>query len=83
MTDVGEDAVVLGASLAGLAAAAALAERFHRVTVVERDTLPRSGELRKGVPQGRRVHILLPAGSVGLAELPPGSLMIFRHATPA
>ena len=72
MTHVGEHAVVLGASMAGLAAAAALAERFDRVTIVERDTLPRSGEHRKGVPQGRHVHVLLPAGLVGLAELLPG-----------
>jgi 2-polyprenyl-6-methoxyphenol hydroxylase-like FAD-dependent oxidoreductase len=72
MTHVGEDAVVLGASLGGLAAAAALAERFHRVTVVERDTLPRSGGHRKGVPQGRHVHILLPAGRLGLDALLPG-----------
>jgi 2-polyprenyl-6-methoxyphenol hydroxylase-like FAD-dependent oxidoreductase len=72
MTHVGGHAVVLGASLAGLAAAAALAERFDRVTIVERDTLPRSGEHRRGIPQGRHVHILLPAGRVGLAELLPG-----------
>ena len=72
MTHVGEHAVVLGASLAGLAAAAALAERFDRVTIVERDTLPVSGECRRGIPQGRHVHILLPAGLVGLSELLPG-----------
>jgi 2-polyprenyl-6-methoxyphenol hydroxylase-like FAD-dependent oxidoreductase len=61
----------LGASLAGLAAAAALAERFHRVTIVERDALQPEGH-RRGVPQGRHVHVLLPAGRVGLAELLPG-----------
>jgi 2-polyprenyl-6-methoxyphenol hydroxylase-like FAD-dependent oxidoreductase len=72
MTQVGEHAVVLGASMAGLAAAAALAERFHRVTIVERDTLPRADAYRRGVPQGRHLHILLPAGRVGLAELLPG-----------
>jgi 2-polyprenyl-6-methoxyphenol hydroxylase-like FAD-dependent oxidoreductase len=69
---VGDHAVVLGGSLAGLAAAAALAERFHRVTIVERDTLTRADTYRKGVPQGRHLHILLPAGRVGLAELLPG-----------
>jgi 2-polyprenyl-6-methoxyphenol hydroxylase-like FAD-dependent oxidoreductase len=68
----GEHAVVLGASLAGLASAAALAERFERVTIIERDTQPRSREYRDGVPQGRHVHILLPAGLLGLAELFPG-----------
>jgi 2-polyprenyl-6-methoxyphenol hydroxylase-like FAD-dependent oxidoreductase len=72
MTHVGEHAIVLGASLAGLAAAAALAERFDRVTIVERDTLPESGEYRRGIPQGRHVHILLPAGLACLNELLPG-----------
>jgi 2-polyprenyl-6-methoxyphenol hydroxylase-like FAD-dependent oxidoreductase len=70
---VGEHAVVLGASLAGLAAAAALAERFHRVTIVERDALQAEGH-RRGVPQARHVHVLLPAGRAGLTELLPGVL---------
>jgi 2-polyprenyl-6-methoxyphenol hydroxylase-like FAD-dependent oxidoreductase len=73
-TQVGENAVVLGGSLAGLAAAASLAERFHRVTIVERDSLRRADTCRRGVPQGRHLHILLPAGRVGLAELLPGIL---------
>ena len=72
MAHVGEHAVVVGGSLAGLAAAAALAERFHRVTIVERDSLRRADTYRRGVPQGRHLHILLPAGRVGLAELLPG-----------
>ncbi len=71
-TRVGEHAVVLGGSLAGLAAAAALAERFHRVTIVERDTLQGADAYRRGVPQGRHLHVLLPAGRMGLAELLPG-----------
>jgi 2-polyprenyl-6-methoxyphenol hydroxylase-like FAD-dependent oxidoreductase len=62
----------LGGSLAGLAVAAALAERFHRVTIVERDSLGRADTHRRGVPQGRHLHILLPAGRVGLAALLPG-----------
>ena len=57
MTQIGGHAVVLGASLAGLASAAVLAQRFERVTIVERDGLPESGRHRKGVPQGRHVHV--------------------------
>jgi 2-polyprenyl-6-methoxyphenol hydroxylase-like FAD-dependent oxidoreductase len=72
MAAIAEHAVVLGGSLAGLAAAAALAERFERVTIVERDTLPGIGADRKGVPQGRHAHALLPAGVEGLSELFPG-----------
>ena len=72
MTRIGEHAVVLGGSLAGLAAAAVLAQRFERVTIVERDGLPETGQQRKGVPQGKHVHVLLPAGLQSLAELFPG-----------
>jgi 2-polyprenyl-6-methoxyphenol hydroxylase-like FAD-dependent oxidoreductase len=72
VTQIGEHAVVLGGSLAGLAGAAVLAQRFERVTIVERDCLPPTGRNRKGVPQGRHVHVLLPGGLRGLAELFPG-----------
>jgi phytoene dehydrogenase-like protein len=40
------DAVVIGAGIAGLAAARVLADRFDRVTVVERDTLPDDATVR-------------------------------------
>lgn len=67
-----DQAVVLGASMAGMAAAAALARRFERVTIVERDRLPVAGGSRKGVPQGRHVHALLPSGCETLTRLFPG-----------
>ncbi|HEX6195957.1 MAG TPA: hypothetical protein VFZ37_08605 [Jiangellaceae bacterium] len=69
---VGDHAIVLGASLAGLATAAALAERFDRVTVIERDALPETVQLRRGVPQGRHAHLLLSGGLRALAALLPG-----------
>jgi 2-polyprenyl-6-methoxyphenol hydroxylase-like FAD-dependent oxidoreductase len=69
---VGEHAVVLGASMAGLLAARVLAESFTRVTVVERDTLPDGVADRRGVPQGRHAHALLPRGKQVLEELFPG-----------
>jgi 2-polyprenyl-6-methoxyphenol hydroxylase-like FAD-dependent oxidoreductase len=72
MRQIGEHAVVLGASMAGLLAARALAEAYERVTVVERDTLPAAGQARKGVPQGRHVHALLPRGQHVVDELFPG-----------
>ncbi len=65
-------AVVLGSGMAGLAAAGVLAPRFERVTVIERDPVPGEREARKGVPQGRHVHILLKAGENGLSEIFPG-----------
>lgn len=45
-------AVVIGAGIAGLAAARALSETFDQVTVVERDHLPATPVPRPGVPQG-------------------------------
>ena len=69
---IGDHAVVLGASIAGLAAAAALAHRFDTVTIVERDPVPPVGEGRRSVPQGRHAHLLLPAGLRALGRLLPG-----------
>ena len=79
MTRIGEHAVVLGGSLAGLASAAVLAQRFERVTIVERDGRPETGRHRKGVPQGKHVHVLLPAGLRSLAELFPGIVADLRE----
>jgi 2-polyprenyl-6-methoxyphenol hydroxylase-like FAD-dependent oxidoreductase len=74
MRRIGDHAVVLGASLAGLLAARVLADAYGRVTVVERDPLPQTAENRKGVPQGRHAHLLLPRGTQILEELFPGLL---------
>src|SRR5947209_18026327 len=55
----GQHAVVIGASMAGLLASRVLSEHFKQVTVIERDRLPQEVQPRKGVPQGRHVHVLL------------------------
>ncbi|EKX65648.1 FAD binding domain protein [Streptomyces ipomoeae 91-03] len=64
-------AVVLGAGLAGLLAAAALRDHAE-VTVVERDALPEGPEPRKGVPQARHAHLLWSGGARAMEELLPG-----------
>jgi 2-polyprenyl-6-methoxyphenol hydroxylase-like FAD-dependent oxidoreductase len=74
MRRIGDHVVVLGASLAGLLAARVLADAYGRVTVVERDPLPETAENRKGVPQGRHAHLLLPRGAQVLDKLFPGLL---------
>jgi 2-polyprenyl-6-methoxyphenol hydroxylase-like FAD-dependent oxidoreductase len=74
MRTIGDHAVVLGASMSGLLAARVLAEAYHHVTVVDRDVLPEREEDRKGVPQGRHAHALLPSGAQVLDELFPGML---------
>ncbi|MEU6558496.1 FAD-dependent oxidoreductase [Nocardia nova] len=72
MARIGEHAVVLGAGMSGLLAARVLRDHFDRVTVLERDALPEGPEARKGVPQGRHVHGLLPRGKDLLEEFFPG-----------
>src|SRR6201999_3259081 len=74
MPELGERAVVLGASMGGLLAARVLADFFGTVTVVERDVLPDGPAIRRGVPQGRHVHVLLARGAQILDELFPGFL---------
>ncbi|MGH3541507.1 MAG: NAD(P)/FAD-dependent oxidoreductase [Mycobacterium sp.] len=74
MAKIGDHAVVLGASMAGLLAARALADFFDTVTVVERDVLPENAVNRRGVPQGRHLHGLLAQGAQVLDELFPGIL---------
>ncbi|WP_207946132.1 FAD-binding monooxygenase [Actinomadura sp. 7K534] len=71
MRVIGEHAVVLGAGMAGLLAARALTGAYERVTIMERDgALTR--EARKGVPQGRHAHVLLPRGQRTLEDFFPG-----------
>ena len=78
MAKIGNHAVVLGASMAGLLAARSLSEFYDTVSVVERDPLPDTGSgacaARRGVPQGRHLHGLLPRGAQVLEELFPGIL---------
>jgi 2-polyprenyl-6-methoxyphenol hydroxylase-like FAD-dependent oxidoreductase len=72
MRKIGDHAVVLGAGMAGLLAARVLAEAYERVTVLERDSLPATTGHRRGVPQGRHAHLLIPRGTQILDGLFPG-----------
>jgi 2-polyprenyl-6-methoxyphenol hydroxylase-like FAD-dependent oxidoreductase len=60
--------------MAGLCAAAALADSYDRVTVLDRDRLPEQAANRKGTPQDRHIHLLLAAGAQALSSLFPGVL---------
>src|SRR5882724_9892333 len=69
--------VIIGGGIGGLLAAHALAGRFKRVTIIERDRYPsESSSLtpppRRGVPQSRCVHLLMAAGAAAFEELMPG-----------
>jgi pimeloyl-ACP methyl ester carboxylesterase len=65
-------AIVIGASMGGLAAAAAVARHADLVTIVERDELPSGPAFRRGVPQARHLHVLQPGSSSALERLVPG-----------
>jgi 2-polyprenyl-6-methoxyphenol hydroxylase-like FAD-dependent oxidoreductase len=64
-------AVVIGAGLAGMLAAAALSDTADEVIVLERDDLPDGPEHRKGLPQGRHAHLLLAGGLAAMEDLLP------------
>lgn len=66
------DVVVVGAGMAGLLAAAALARDGRTVTLLDRDDLPDDPAPRRGVPQGRQPHLLLHRGLRAIEELLPG-----------
>ncbi|WP_394826770.1 NAD(P)/FAD-dependent oxidoreductase [Pendulispora albinea] len=75
MTAEGRDhAVVIGASIAGCLAARVLADRFAKVTILERHPIPQGTDSRKGVPQENHVHLLLRRGKLLLDDLFPGFL---------
>lgn len=71
-TYIGNHAVVLGASVAGLLAARLLSEAYQEVTLVDRDVLTGATGPRRTVPQGRHIHGLLARGQQVLEELFPG-----------
>jgi 2-polyprenyl-6-methoxyphenol hydroxylase-like FAD-dependent oxidoreductase len=69
---IGDRAVVIGASMAGLLAARVLADGYGQVTVIDRDELRDTPAHRRGVPHGRHIHALAARGQQVLEELFPG-----------
>jgi len=67
-----KQAVVVGAGMAGLAAAKAIEPHFEKVTVFDRDSLPDAPAPRSGTPQARHTHALLPGGHSALDRMFPG-----------
>jgi 2-polyprenyl-6-methoxyphenol hydroxylase-like FAD-dependent oxidoreductase len=65
-------AIVIGASMAGMLAARALADFFEQVTILDRDALSDSAEPRPGVPQAKHLHVLLARGQRMLEGYFPG-----------
>ncbi|WP_198030118.1 FAD-dependent monooxygenase [Bradyrhizobium sp. Tv2a-2] len=68
---IGKQAVVIGAGMAGLAAAGAIADHFENVLVLERDRLTNQAMPRSGAPQSRQLHVLVQGGQRALTDLFP------------
>jgi 2-polyprenyl-6-methoxyphenol hydroxylase-like FAD-dependent oxidoreductase len=68
---IGRQAVVVGAGMAGLPVARVLADYFEQVAVLERDILPGDAYHRSGTPQSKHVHGLLSGGQRALSDLFP------------
>ncbi|MER5756566.1 FAD-dependent monooxygenase [Streptomyces sp. NPDC002088] len=68
-------AVVIGAGLAGMLAAAALSPSADEVIVLDRDELPDGPDHRKGLPQGRHAHVLMAGGLAAMEDVVPGVSM--------
>jgi 2-polyprenyl-6-methoxyphenol hydroxylase-like FAD-dependent oxidoreductase len=74
MANFGENAVVIGGSLAGLMTARVLADYFESVTVLERDRIESGPSLHKSIPQGNHLHGLLLGGQRVMESLYPNFL---------
>jgi 2-polyprenyl-6-methoxyphenol hydroxylase-like FAD-dependent oxidoreductase len=74
MRPIGQHAVVIGGSMAGLLAARALSDFYEQVTIIERDSFPLTPHPRKGVPQARQPHLLLAHGGEVMEGFFPGLL---------
>ena len=71
---LGQHAVVIGGSLAGLMTARVLADHFDQVTVLERDRIDEQPAIHKSIPQGNHYHALLLGGQQVLSTLYPDFL---------
>ena len=73
---LGKNAIVVGASIAGLLSAQVLSKHYTNVLILERDDdeslFSDPATARKGTPQSRHIHILLNGGEGAISKLLPG-----------
>ncbi|MEU1535360.1 NAD(P)/FAD-dependent oxidoreductase [Streptomyces fagopyri] len=67
-------AIVIGGSLAGMLAAAALKDRVDTIEIIEAHDLPLAAQARTGVPQAAHIHPLLSGGAKAIDTLLPGTI---------
>ncbi len=66
------NAIVIGASMAGLLSARVLSDHYEQITVVDRDEFAATPAPRRGLPQDRHLHVFLMRGISILDRLFPG-----------
>jgi len=66
---LGQQAIVIGGSVAGLMTARVLADHFESVTVLERDAIEDHPSLHRSIPHGHHYHALLLGGQQVLSSL--------------
>jgi len=71
MSRLGDRAVVIGGSIAGLITARVLSDYFDDVVILERDAVEDRPVLHRSVPQGHHLHALLQGGQEVLESLYP------------
>lgn len=69
---LGQRAIVIGGSIAGLLSAKVLSSHYEEVVILDKDELDTYPTNRKAVPQSNHIHIVLKAGENGLNTLFPG-----------
>ena len=67
----GQQAIVVGGSIAGLITARVLSDYFEQVLIIERDEITDRPVIHKSVPQGNHLHALLHGGLQALSLLYP------------
>ena len=68
---LGQNAIVIGGSIAGLMAARVLSDFFEQVTVLERDSIADHPAVHKSVPHGNHLHALMLGGQNVMMSLYP------------
>src|SRR5215469_5887602 len=66
---LGEHAVVIGGSIAGLISARVLGDYFEQVTILERDHIESRPAVHKSIPQGNHLHAVQVGGMQVLSAL--------------
>jgi flavin-dependent dehydrogenase len=67
-------AIIIGGSIAGMLAAAAIRDHVDSIEIIEAHDLPEGPEPRVGVPQAVHIHLLHTGGAEAIEDLLPGTI---------